>query len=110
VGADFYFWNVQKRIDALVQKCPRSSEATATILLLHNPFHFKRFPEGYADITFSGHLHGGQLGLLSFGFEITIFSIARIFGRQVPEQGFWGLGLLLLLLLLLLLWWWWWWW
>jgi len=92
IGADFYFWNVQERIDTLVKKCPRSSVTTATILLLHNPFHFKRIPNGYADITLSGHLHGGQLGLLSFGLDITVFSIARLFGHEVPEQGFWGFG------------------
>jgi len=92
IGADFHFRNPKLRLQELCIKKPRKPDCDAAILLLHNPFHFKYIPNGYADIILSGHLHGGQIGFLTAGLEVTFFSLLRLFGAVVPEQGYWGLG------------------
>ena len=57
------------------------------ILLLHDPGAFRHLPNGAAALTLSGHTHGGQLGLVSFGLSWTIIGA---FG--VPDHGYWGKG------------------
>ena len=40
---------------------------TFSVLLAHNPLHFKSFAEWGADLTFSGHVHGGMIRLFGIG-------------------------------------------
>ena len=41
---------------------------------LIDPGAFKHLPEGHGDIVFSGHTHGGQVGLVSLGLAWTFVS------------------------------------
>jgi predicted MPP superfamily phosphohydrolase len=56
--------------------------------MLHDPGAFRCIPEGEADLVFSGHTHGGHLGLLSLGFSHTIVSAAT----SMPDHGVWARG------------------
>jgi predicted MPP superfamily phosphohydrolase len=92
LGSDFHFRDVKPKMEQFIRNKPRRSDCISTILLLHNPFHFKFVPEGYADIVLSGHLHGGQLGFLTWGIDATVFSVPRMLGVKVAEQGYWAQG------------------
>ena len=58
------------------------------LVLLHNPGAFRRLPDGAADLVLSGHTHGGQLGLVTFGLPHTILSLFGV----MPDHGLWALG------------------
>jgi predicted MPP superfamily phosphohydrolase len=49
----------------------RKNPEETTILLAHNPMYFPVYQEWGADLTFSGHLHGGYLRLPGIGGVIT---------------------------------------
>jgi predicted MPP superfamily phosphohydrolase len=53
------------------------------LLLVHDPSEFSQLPEGCADLVFSGHTHGGHIGV-QLGPEraLTIVGLAGI-----PDQG-----------------------
>ena len=57
------------------------------LLLLHDPSAFEHVPDGAADLTFSGHTHGGQLGLVSLGLDWTVLA-----GTRWPDHGFFARG------------------
>ncbi len=57
-------------------------------MLLHDPGAFKHLPEGEGDIVFSGHTHGGQVGLLSLGLPWTFVSGVT----SMPDHGLWSRG------------------
>ena len=57
------------------------------LLLLHSPAGFAHVPPGEVDLVLSGHTHGGQLGLVSFGFDWTVLSRSRW-----PDHGLFGHG------------------
>jgi uncharacterized protein len=44
-------------------------------------------PKGDVDLTLSGHTHGGQLGLVSFGLDWTVLKRSRW-----PDHGLFGHG------------------
>lgn len=87
VGIDFKFRDAKRRVrqacEAIsrVAGCPR-------IVLLHHPGHFVHLPDGMADLVLSGHTHGGQVGLVDLGLDITMM---RLFVKM-PDHGFWGFG------------------
>jgi hypothetical protein len=47
LGSDFHFRDVKPKMEQFIRSKPRRADCTSTILLLHNPFHFKFVPEGY---------------------------------------------------------------
>jgi predicted MPP superfamily phosphohydrolase len=86
VGADFHFREAGSRLRALFEGRP--DEGTPRLLLLHHPGQIKYIPEGSADLTLSGHTHGGHVGLLSLGLAWTV---VRGFA-SMPDHGLWARG------------------
>jgi predicted MPP superfamily phosphohydrolase len=87
IGADFAFRDREARLVRLCSAHPRVPR-TLRLLLLHDPGAFRYLPEGEADLVLSGHTHGGQLGLVSFGLPWTLM---RLFVKA-PDHGFWARG------------------
>jgi predicted MPP superfamily phosphohydrolase len=87
IGADFHWRGTAKALAALHEAHPRVSGALR-LWLLHNPGHFRHLPPDAADLVLSGHTHGGQLGLVTFGLP---FTLAGVFGR-LPDHGLWARG------------------
>lgn len=88
LGFDFSFRDRTTRIAAACRKYPRR-EGVPRLALLHDPGAIWALPEGEADLVFSGHTHGGQVGLVSLGLSWTFL---RLFGNRMPDHGFWGRG------------------
>ncbi len=88
LGADFVFRNRREHLRALCERHPRK-QGHLRVVLLHDPGAFRHLPEGHGDIVFSGHTHGGQLGLLSFGAAWTFLSVFT----SIPDHGFWARGI-----------------
>ncbi len=86
VGADWYRGDRAERIHALLARFPRR-EGHLRLLLLHDPLGFRDVPKGQAELTLSGHTHGGQVGLVSFGIDWTVLKRSRW-----PDHGLFGLG------------------
>jgi uncharacterized protein len=88
LGADYKFPN-QDRVAHLRDLCAKfpREEGAFRLLLLHDPGAFKHVPEGEADLVLSGHVHGGQIGLVSLGINLTI---PQLFG--FPDHGLWARG------------------
>jgi hypothetical protein len=86
VGADHYWEEREERVPALLKRFPRR-EGHLRLFLLHDPLGFRSVPKGDVDLTLSGHTHGGQLGLVSFGLDWTVLSRSRW-----PDHGLFGLG------------------
>lgn len=92
LGTEFYFHNEKNQIEELFRRFPRKSNCILHLTLMHNPLHFKYIPDGMTDLVFSGHLHGGQVGLNFLGINFNIFSIINLFLKdKIPAQGLWGL-------------------
>ncbi len=86
VGADHYWEEREERVPALLRRFPRRP-GHFRLFLLHDPLGFRSVPKGEVDLTLSGHTHGGQLGLVSFGLDWTVLSRSRW-----PDHGLFGLG------------------
>jgi len=86
VGADYCFTGRRDHVRALLERFPRR-EGHLRLLLLHDPLVFRHVPKGEADLTLSGHTHGGQLGLVSFGIDWTVLRRTRW-----PDHGLFGHG------------------
>jgi predicted MPP superfamily phosphohydrolase len=86
VGADYVGPGRREHIQTLLQTYPRQ-DGTLRLLLLHDPLGFKYVPKGDVDLTVSGHTHGGQVGLVSFGLDWTVLSRSRW-----PDHGLFGHG------------------
>jgi predicted MPP superfamily phosphohydrolase len=86
VGADHYWEEREERVPALLKRFPRRP-GHLRLFLLHDPLGFRSVPKGEVDLTLSGHTHGGQLGLVSFGLDWTVLSRSRW-----PDHGLFGLG------------------
>ncbi|MGB1013520.1 MAG: metallophosphoesterase [Nannocystaceae bacterium] len=87
LGADFVWRGRDLHLQALCEAHPRRSDALR-LLLLHDPGAFQYLPEGGADLTLSGHTHGGHMGLLSLGLPHTFISLVS----KVPDHGPWSRG------------------
>ena len=87
VGADHHFRARKQALQRLAGNFPRKPERLR-LWMLHDPGAFQAIPEGEADLVFSGHTHGGHLGLLSLGLEHTIVSAAT----KMPDHGIWARG------------------
>jgi hypothetical protein len=86
VGADWYRDQRRERLRALLERFPRRP-GHLRLLLLHDPRNFHDVPKGEVDLTLSGHTHGGQVGLVSLGFDWTVLSRS-----QWPDHGLFGHG------------------
>jgi len=86
IGADYPGRRRRERIEALLQRFPRR-DGHLCLLLLHDPRGFRHVPKGDVDLTLSGHTHGGQLGLLSFGIDWTVLRRSAW-----PDHGLFGHG------------------
>ncbi len=86
VGADYVGKRRREHIQGLLQANPRRA-GHLRLLLLHDPSIFRHVPLGDVDLTLSGHTHGGQLGLVSFGMEWTVLQ-----GSAWPDHGLFGHG------------------
>lgn len=87
LGADHHYRGRKEALRALAAKYPRVP-GVLRLWLLHDPGAFEAIPEGEADLVFSGHTHGGHLGLLSLGLRQTIVSAAT----NMPDHGVWARG------------------
>jgi predicted MPP superfamily phosphohydrolase len=74
----------------MAEVCARfpKPEGALRIVLLHDPGAFTRLPPGEGDLVLSGHTHGGQLGLVSFGLPWTFVSMVS----KLPDHGLWARG------------------
>jgi predicted MPP superfamily phosphohydrolase len=86
VGADWYREGRKEKLQRLLARFPRRP-GHLRLLLLHDPSHFHDVPKGEVDLTLSGHTHGGQIGLVSLGFDWTVLSKTRW-----PDHGLFGHG------------------
>ncbi len=86
VGADYVGKGRREHIQRLLVAHPRRAEHLR-LLLLHDPSIFRHIPPGEVDLTLSGHTHGGQLGLVSFGLDWTVLS-----RTGWPDHGLFGHG------------------
>jgi predicted MPP superfamily phosphohydrolase len=86
VGADYVGRGREEHIPALLARYPRR-DGTLRLLLLHDPLGFQFVPRGEVDLTLSGHTHGGQIGLVSFGLDWTVLTRSRW-----PDHGLFGNG------------------
>ncbi len=87
VGADFVWRNREAHLARLVARHPRA-EGALRLWLLHDPGAFRHLPEGEGDLVLSGHTHGGQVGLVSFGLAETFLSLVS----SIPDHGLWARG------------------
>ncbi len=86
LGSD---WVSRDRGAHLAELCARNPRLPdhLRLLLLHDPSAFTLVPDGEADLTLSGHTHGGQIGLVSLGLDWTVLSRTRW-----PDHGFFAHG------------------
>lgn len=68
----------ESQIEDVLGKCEQSTDVY-NILLAHNPIYFKQYAAWGADLTLSGHLHGGIIRLPLLGGVIT--PQAKLFPR-----------------------------
>jgi predicted MPP superfamily phosphohydrolase len=87
LGLDFSFRDRRAKMAAACRAHPRIPGALR-LVMLHDPGAFAAMGEGEADLVFSGHTHGGQLGLLSLGLPHTFVSAFT----KIPDHGLWALG------------------
>jgi len=86
VGADYRRRERAEQLNQLLMRFPRREEHLR-LLLLHDPLGFRDVPKGDVDLTLSGHTHGGQVGLVSFGLDWTVLSRSRW-----PDHGLFAHG------------------
>lgn len=86
VGADWVRKDREAHLDGLLARFPRR-DGHVRLLLLHDPSAFVHVPAGEADLTLSGHTHGGQVGLVSFGLDWTVLARSRW-----PDHGLFARG------------------
>jgi uncharacterized protein len=88
LGFDFHFRERERFMAEVCAKYPRPEPDMLRIVLLHDPGAFKRLPPGEGDLVLSGHTHGGQVGLVTFGLPWTFVSLVT----SMPDHGLWARG------------------
>jgi hypothetical protein len=86
IGADFVRRDHETHLARLLSRFPRRQDHLR-LLLLHDPIGFHALPQDDVDLVLSGHTHGGQVGLVSFGIDWTVLSNTRW-----PDQGLFARG------------------
>jgi hypothetical protein len=87
VGMDFLWRERAAHLRSVCARFPRRGDALR-VVLLHDPGAFRHLPEGEGDLVLSGHTHGGQVGLVSFGLPHTFLSAIS----SIPDHGPWARG------------------
>lgn len=86
LGADYRRRERKEHLDGLLATYPRRGDHLR-LLMLHDPLAFEHVTAGEVDLTLSGHTHGGQVGLLSFGLDWTVLRRSRW-----PDHGLFARG------------------
>lgn len=87
LGFDFHWRERKEKMAEVCARYPRR-EGVVRLAMLHDPGAFRHLPEGAADLVFSGHTHGGQVGLVTLGLPYTFLSLVS----SIPDHGLWGRG------------------
>jgi len=87
LGFDFHFRDRDQLMREVCARNPRPA-GMLRLALLHDPGAFSRLPPGEGDLVLSGHTHGGQVGLVSFGLPWTFVSAVT----KIPDHGLWARG------------------
>lgn len=87
LGYDFRSRDREAHLVGVSARHPRTP-GVRRLGLLHDPGAFRHLPPGSVDLVFSGHTHGGQLGLLRLGLPHTVVSLFT----PIPDHGLWGRG------------------
>eukprot|EP01113_Clastostelium_recurvatum_P049748 TRINITY_DN9270_c0_g1_i1.p2 TRINITY_DN9270_c0_g1~~TRINITY_DN9270_c0_g1_i1.p2 ORF type:complete len:510 (+),score=118.23 TRINITY_DN9270_c0_g1_i1:64-1593(+) len=89
VGLDFKFprENPQGHVQDVLTRIVPPLPGIPRVLLIHDPGVFQHLPATEEALMLSGHTHGGQVGLLSFGIHASVVSLAG-----VPDSGLWTRG------------------
>lgn len=87
IGLDYRRRDREPKMRAVLDRHPRRAEHLR-LVLLHDPGAFAELPDGEADLVLSGHTHGGQIGLVSFGLPGTFVSLVS----KMPDHGLWAKG------------------
>ncbi len=85
LGFDFHFSNRASTLASALTKMKTRPDAFK-LALLHDPGEFRHLPPNAVDLALSGHTHGGQVGLVSFGIPLSVISLFS----KLPDHGFWG--------------------
>ena len=86
VGADYVQKERREHLEKLLAAHPRRPDHRR-LLLLHDPSAFHDLPGDAVDLVLSGHTHGGQMGLVTFGLNWTVLSRSRW-----PDHGHFARG------------------
>lgn len=86
IGADYVGRERAEHLEALLARFTRR-EDHLRLLMLHDPLGFRNIAPGAVDLVLSGHTHGGQVGLVSLGFDWTVLSRSAW-----PDHGLFALG------------------
>ena len=86
LGSDYVRKDRAAHLADLCGRFPRRPDHLR-LLLLHDPLGFDSVPDGEADLVLSGHTHGGQVGLVTFGLDWTFLSRSRW-----PDHGLFAKG------------------
>ncbi|KAL9655922.1 hypothetical protein ABK040_007543 [Willaertia magna] len=98
IGSIFSFGN-DKHINGLLGQFGKI-ENIPRILLLHNPsvFNYIDNEKEQVDMVFSGHLHGGQIGIGRITFIKVLYNLLQLFFKKgkffktyPPDQGLYGI-------------------
>jgi len=91
IGVDHVAPKSAERAPRLKELLARTTptDGRPVILLLHDPSRVHDVPDDAQMLVLSGHVHGGQIGLLSLGIGLTILA-----GSKFPDFGLWGRGAL----------------
>jgi len=73
IGANYAGRECADHLARLLAEHPRV-EGHLRLLMLHDPLGFRHIEPGAVDLVLSGHTHGGQVGLVSLGFDWTVLS------------------------------------
>ena len=104
VGSQFSFAGVEsstRHIQELSSKFPKISSDVPKLFLIHNPSMVSSLNiNDDSDLIFSGHLHGGHVGLTfkRLTFLKVIYKSLRLIGNKkifknfLPDQGLYGRG------------------
>lgn len=87
LGFDFVWRDRGAHLTGACARFPRRP-GHLRIALLHDPGAFRHLPAGAADLVFSGHTHGGQVGLVSLGLAWTVLRSLS----SIPDHGLWARG------------------
>ena len=86
IGADYVGRGRGEHLKALLGRFARR-EDHVRLLMLHDPLGFRDIESGAVDLVLSGHTHGGQVGLVSLGFDWTVLTRS-----PWPDHGLFALG------------------